>query len=195
MTTSTHADADTIRLSPSRKFALIASALAFTLLYLSVEFIGAPLASSDLPLPNDPVTDTRAWFGANAVAATVMALFQALSVTGLHCFAITLRGSAADETQGAAVDQARRWALLATALMYLASACNWVLAAVASEASLDAVSVLRSVNFIAGGTAHVLALGLFVWVAARASWFGRGHRVLAGTVLVCGILSVSSIVV
>jgi hypothetical protein len=195
MTTSTLSGTSTVTLSRGRKAALLIAALAFTLLYLSVDLVGAPLASTELPLPNDPVADTRAWFDANALAATVMALLHALSVTALLVFTATLHGSATTEAQRTAVDRARPWAWLAVGLIYLASVCNLVLAAVASDASLDAVSVLRSANFIAGGTAHVLALGLFVWFAAQAPWFGRSHRILAWVVLISGVLSISSIVV
>ena len=51
--------------------------------------------------------------------------------------------------------------------MVLSSATSWLLAAIATDASLDTVAALRTFNFITGGTAHVVTLGLFVWLASR----------------------------
>jgi hypothetical protein len=69
------------------------------------------------------------------------------------------------------------------------------LAAVASGASLGAVAVLREANFIGGGTAHVVALGLFAFLTSREGGFGRPVRVLSGVALVACMLSLSSLFV
>jgi hypothetical protein len=45
-------------------------------------------------------------------------------------------------------------------------------------ASLEAVSVLRTGTFIAGGTAHVLALGVFVTLVSRLPTTSKPVRVL-----------------
>ena len=79
--------------------------------------------------------------------------------------------------------------------MVLSSAASWLLTAVASDASLDTVSVLRTLSFIAGGTAHVVALGVDVWLASRGGGFGRGVRGLAWVALVVSVASLVSLVV
>lgn len=63
--------------------ALIASAVGFMLIYLLVGVISSNLASSALPLPNDPVATTRTWFADNQAAAVMTGVLQFLSVCSL----------------------------------------------------------------------------------------------------------------
>jgi len=79
--------------------------------------------------------------------------------------------------------------------MALSSALSFALAALAPTASLDVVSTLRTANFIAGGTAHVLALGLFALLASRIPGYGRGVRVLAWVAAVPAVASLVSLIV
>jgi hypothetical protein len=95
----------------------------------------------------------------------------------------------------AAIGSAKLWGLLAVALMALSSVLSFALAALAPSASLDTVSTLRTVNFIAGGTAHVVTLGLFVLLASRITGFGRGLRVLACVAAVPSVVSLISLFV
>jgi hypothetical protein len=93
------------------------------------------------------------------------------------------------------VPRARPWGLAAAALMIVSSICAWTLAAVAPDASLGTVDLLRTTNFIAGGTAHVVAIGVFVFIGSRTGGFGRGLRALAVVALVISVLSLSSLLV
>jgi len=175
-----------------RGYGLIAAAAAFVLLYLATDFGASNLASSALPLPNDPAGEVRAWFADNQLAAVMMGVTQLLSVVGLAAFAVGLPGVAGTLAQAVAAERARAWGLLAAALMMLASVLAWILAALAPSASVDTVSMLRTSNFIAGGTAHVLALGIFVWLASRMPGFGKPVRVLAYVAVVPAVLSLTS---
>jgi hypothetical protein len=141
-------------------------------------------AASALPLPNDPASHVRDWFADNQLAAIVMSASQAVSVLFLAAFVLLLR-----------VPRARPFGLFAVGLMLVSSACAWTLAAVAPEASLDTVDLLRTSNFVTGGTAHVLTLGLFAFVASRTRGFGRPVRILATVALVVCVLSLSSLLV
>ena len=177
-----------------RGYGLIAAAAVFVLLYLATDFVTPNLASSSLPLPNDPVGEARAWFADNQLAAVMMGVTQFLSVLGLAAFAAGLPGVAGTPAQAEAAERARPWGLLAAALMMLSSVLACLLAALAPTASVDTVSMLRTSNFIAGGTAHVLALGIFVWLASRMPGFGKPVRVLAWVAVVPAVLSLSSLI-
>ena len=172
---------------------LIAAAVGFVLLYLATDFVTPNFASSTLPLPNDPVADVRDWYADNQLAAVLMGVTQFLSVSSLAVFVTRLPGVVRTVAQQVAAERARIWGLAAVALMMLSSALAWLLAAMAPSASLDTVSVLRTSNFIAGGTAHVLALGVFVLLAARMPGFGKPVRVLAYVAAVVSVLSLSSL--
>jgi hypothetical protein len=151
---------------------------------LMTDIITPMFASSSLPLPNDPTTQVRSWFSENQLAAVLMGASQVLSVSSLAAFVHTAGGP-----------RSRPWGFAAVACMLVSSACAWVLAGVAAASSLSTVDALRSVNFVAGGTAHVLALGVFVLIASRAAPFGRPLRVLARVAVVVCALSVSSLLV
>lgn len=176
-----------------RGYGLIVAAAVFVLLYLATDFVTPSLASSSLPLPNDPVGEARAWFADNQLAAVMMGVTQLLSVLGLAAFATGLPRVAGTRSQTEVAERARPWGLLAVALMMLSSVLAWLLAAVAPSASVDTVSMLRTANFMAGGTAHVLALGIFVWLASRMPGFGKPVRVLAWVAVVPAVLSLTSL--
>jgi len=161
---------------------LLLSALGFLLFYVAVSFITPAFADSALPLPDDPTAEARAWFVENPFAAVMIGVCQVASVACLAGFV-------------SALGRARRWGYAAVALMVLSSAASWLLTAVAPDASLDTVSVLRTLSFIAGGTAHVVALGVYVWLASRGGGFGRGVRGLAWVALVSSVASLISLVV
>jgi hypothetical protein len=172
--------------------ALILGAVGFVLLYFSADFVVPNLASSALPLPDASSTEARAWFAGNRLAAVMLGICQFLSVLALAVFVTRLSGIARLIRRPAST--ATRWGLAAVALMMLASVCMWLLAAVAPSASLGAVAALRTGNFIAGGTAHVLALGVFAVLASRTVGMSKPVRVLSYVAAVPAVLSVVSLV-
>lgn len=123
----------------------------------------------------------RDWYADNQLAAAMIGVSQMLSVCCLGAFAVLLPGTARSSAQTATLRRARRWGLVAMALMMLSSVLGWLLAAIASDAALGAVSVLRTANFVAGGPAHVATLAIFVWLASRTPGFGKPVRILRGT--------------
>lgn len=122
---------------------------------------------------------TQRWFADNPLAAVMIGVCQLLSVACLGGFAVSLRQGAATAGQVHAARKAMPWGLLAVACMALSSLLGWLLAAFAADASLDTVATLRTASFIAGGTAHVIALGIFVLLASRIPGFGKPVRVFA----------------
>jgi hypothetical protein len=173
-----------------RAATLVAAALGFVLLYFSTDFVVPNVASSALPLPDAPVDEARAWFAENPLAATLVALTQFASVSCLAVFVGAWRRTVDTPRRR----QVARWGLAAVAAMMLSSVFGWLLAALASTASLDTVEVLRTGNFIAGGTAHVLLLGVFVLAASRGTHATRPVRALAWIAVAPAVLSLTSLV-
>ena len=172
---------------------LIAAADGFLVFYLATAFL-PNLASSPLPLPDDPTEQARAWYAENGLAAALTGVAQFLSVVCLGVFVVGLVAVSRTAGQRSAARAARPWGLAAVALMVLSSVLGWVLTAVAADASLGTVSALRTANFITGGTAHVVALGIFVLLASRIPGFGKGVRVFAYVAAVPALVSLVSLV-
>ena len=176
-----------------RRWTLVAFAAGFLLLYLTADFVVANLASSTMPLPDASADVTQRWFADNPSAAVMIGVCQLLSVTCLGGFAVSLRQGAATAGQVHAARKATPWGLLAVACMALSSLLGWLLTAFAAGASLDTVAALRTASFIAGGTAHVIALGVFVLLASRIPGFGKPVRVFAIVAAVPAIASLVSL--
>jgi hypothetical protein len=79
--------------------------------------------------------------------------------------------------------------------MVVSCVLAWGMAAFAGSVSADTLGVLRTANFITGGTAHVAALGVFVLLTAKAGGFGKGIRVFAWIAFVPAVASVISLVI
>lgn len=174
---------------------LILAAIGFMLLYFAADFVAPNLASSALPMPNAPIAEARAWFAENQLAAAMLGAVQFLSVSALAVFVVKLRTHlATSPLQAAGVSRSTPWGLAAVALMMLSSVLMWLLGALAAGASPDVVSVLRTANFVAGGTAHVLALGVFVILTSRLPGTSKPIRVLGYIAAVPAVLSVISLV-
>ena len=176
-----------------RRWTLVAFAAGFLLLYLAADFVVANLASSTMPLPDASADLTQRWFADNPSAAVMIGACQLLSVTCLGGFAVSLRQGAATAGQVHAARKAMPWGLLAVACMALSGLLGWLLTAFAAGASLDTVAALRTASFIAGGTAHVIALGVFVLLASRIPGFGKPVRVFAIVAAVPAIASLVSL--
>jgi hypothetical protein len=176
-----------------RRWGLVAFAAGFLLLYLTADFVVANLASSVPPLPNASADVTQRWFADNPLAAVMIGACQLLSVAFLGDFAVSLRQSAATAGQVHAARKATPWGMLAVACMALSSLLGWLLTAFATDASLSTVATLRTASFIAGGTAHVIALGIFVLLASRIPGFGKPVRVFATIAAVPAIASLISL--
>jgi hypothetical protein len=176
-----------------RRWALVAFAAGFLLLYLTADFVVANLASSAMPLPNASADETQRWLADNPLAAVMIGVCQLLSVACLGGFAVSLRRGAATTGQVHASRKATPWGLLAVACMAMSSLLGWLLTALATDLSLNTVATLRTASFIAGGTAHVVALGIFVLLASRIPGFSKPVRVFAIVAAVPAIASLVSL--
>lgn len=147
---------------------LAAAAAGYVSLYLVTELVVPNLASSSLPAPDAPAADVRAWYAENPlVVATVgAALIDAAGCLGWFVSGFT-RANGRTAVQSAAAHRASAWGFAAMALLIGSSALDWLLAVVAEDAPLSMVAALRTTADVAGGAAHVLALGVFVLLAAR----------------------------
>jgi hypothetical protein len=177
-----------------RRWLLVVFAIGFLVLYLGSDFFVPNLASGSMPLPNAPAGQTQAWFADNPAAAVLLGVCQLLSVTCLGVFAVLLRRTASTPAQVTTARRATPWALIAVCGMALSSLLAWILAAAAPSASLGTVAALRTASFIAGGTAHVVALGIFVLLAARIPGFGKAVRVFAVVAATPALVSLVSLV-
>ncbi len=174
---------------------LVLGALGFVLFYLATDLATQGLANAPLPLPNAPAGEAYTWFVENRAAGFVLGLLQLLSVSALAVFVIRLRTAVRSPAQVSAADRARPFGLAAVALMAVSTLLSWVIAAFAPSMSADTVAAIRTAGFIAGGTAHVVALGLFVFLASRIPGLSRSVRVFGVVAVVPAVLSLVSLVV
>jgi hypothetical protein len=192
MSANAHPDSTTTQTAPRAAGtgrSLLAASLGFILFYLAVDNLGGLFAHTKLPLPNSAAVDAQAWYMQNGLSAVVSAALQLLSVLCLGAFAATLRRA------GRIADKQVRWAYLAVGMMVVSCVLSWLMAAFAGSVSADTVGVLRTANFITGGTAHVAALGVFVLLTSKAGGFGKGIRVFAWVAFVPAVASVISLVI
>jgi hypothetical protein len=155
------------------------SGLGFVVLFLVGAVVSNVAASEVFPRPGDRVADVQAYFADNQGVTEVLALSQAGSAACLAVFAgvvaVAIRRRAVDGSPEAA------WCLagggLAAALLLFSAVVVWALSRQPVVASAAAVGALHRVAFAAGGTGHVVPLGILVGAASiaalRSGWHGR----------------------
>lgn len=167
----------------------LAGAAGYVLTYLVSDPISSSFASGPAPQPNVSGEVMRAWIIENSLASAVQAGMMLLSVAFLALFV----GAVAAITRPVG-GSARQWAtgagVAAVAGMVVSCALGWVLAALASDMTPDTVTMVRTANFIAGGTAHVAFLGLFALAASRVPGMSKPVRVFA---IVLAVIAVGSL--
>ena len=160
--------------------------------YLAVSPVSGALADRPLPLPGSPAAEVAAYYAANPLAATAMAVLQIVSVA---CFAVFVAGlgPALRATGGAWLS---RVGYLSTAAMVISCALSVTLTAVATSATDTTVEVLRQAGFYAGGVVNVVTLGVFVAGSAlllgRERLFGAPTRwfgLVSGGIAMLSVLS------
>lgn len=172
----------------------IAAACGFALFFVIGILVTPTLASSALPLPNAPADEARTWFVENQLAAIMTGVLQVLSGAWLAVFVTRVKRIACTPEQMVAVSRATPWGLVAVALVVLSSVFAWVLVALAPTASVETVAMLRTANFISGGTGHVVTLGVFALLASRIPGMTQLVRVLAYVAAVPAVLSLSPLI-
>lgn len=103
----------------------------------------------------------------DAVAVAANAAVLLLSVGGLVIFVQSANRMLAPRS-GQHTSWGQRCGLLAATALTLSSMLSIVLAATAFTMSAGTAAWLQYASFITGGVAHVVGLGLYVWLTGRA---------------------------
>ena len=172
-------------------------ATLFLGVYLLVSPIAGAASTGTLPLPGSPAGDVHDYLAANTTASLLTGLLQLLSGIGLAIVVagpLTRRATAdAERTPKRTLASVAGW--VAVAAIVSSAALSIVLSAIASTATTETVSVVRSFNFTLGGVVHVVTLGLFVLLAVatvrRHSTPVRIVGWIAGVLAVLSLLSVA----
>ncbi|MFW6599041.1 hypothetical protein ACQBAU_01025 [Propionibacteriaceae bacterium Y2011] len=175
--------------------AMAVGAIGFVGLYLARDLIIGPLQSGPAPLPTASGDELLAWLRDNPLAQVVGAAVQFVSVAFLALFATAVgrMGGTYAQTRAARTAMIIGW--LAAGLMILSSVMSWVLVGIAPTVGVEVAEGLRTANFIAGGTAHVVALGVFVLATVRIPGVSKPLRVFGWIAAAPAVLSLVSLLV
>ncbi len=172
----------------------------FAVFFIASLVLGGALASDSLPLPGAPATEVAGYFTESRTAVLVSGLLQVLSAISLSVFALCIvafvRRMAGE--MGALPGLTLGGGAFAAVFLLASALLAWVLALTAAGLGLDLVSTLRDLNFLFGGGAHVVSLGLFVGAtsiaALRAKTLPRWIPWLGIVAAALSILSLTSLV-
>jgi hypothetical protein len=174
---------------------LILAATLFLAAYLAADAVSSQFADSQMPQPNVDGATALDWYRRNGVAVTIQAGLQVVSVVGLATLVWVLRWLQGGRGPATTTRAATLAGLLAVLLMLASSLLAWIMVASADTLSVESFVTLRTAGFVAGGTAHVVCLGLFVLLASRAPAISRPIRVLAIVAAVPALASPVSLIV
>lgn len=174
--------------------------ILFAVFFITGGVLGGVLASGSLPLPGAPAAEVADYYTENRTAVLVSGLFQVFSASSLFVFALCVASfviRSAGE-RGVLSGLALGGGTSAAIFLLVSALLGWVLTVTAAGLGLDLVSTLRDLNFLFGGVAHVVSLGLFVGVtsiaALRAKALPRWIFWLGTLVAALSILSLTSLV-
>ena len=176
------------------------SGVLFAAFFIASLVLGGVLASGPLPLPGAPAADVARYFTESRAAVLVAGLLQVLSAVSLFVFvapvAAFVRRIAGERR--APPRLASGGGALAAVSLLVSALLGWVLALTAASLELNLVGTLRSLNFLTGGVAHVVSLGLFVGAtsiaALRAEALPRWILWLGLVAAALSILSLASLI-
>lgn len=146
------------------------------------------LADSPFPMPDAPAARTADYYEGNATVLAVGGVLQGLSAVALLVF---VRYVAAFARRVAGKGDAlprmvAGFGVLAAGFLLASALFSGTLVLVAPDGNQSLVGALRDLNFLSGGVAHVVSLGLFVGAASVAAegdfprWTRRLGIVAAG---------------
>ncbi len=167
---------------------LALSGLLFVALFIVGLVLVGVLATSPFPMPNAPVAQTADFYEETAAALLAGGVLQVLSAVALLVFAryvAVFVSRVADGGDGLARTVSGSGAL-AAAFLLASAVFSGTLVLVAGGGEPSLVGTMRYANFVAGGTLHVAALGLFVGSASIAA---RRTKALPRWVFWLGILA------
>jgi hypothetical protein len=175
--------------------------LLFAACYFAADFLRNALTSEPLPLPSASVEEAARYFDGSRPAVLVVGVCQILSAIALFVFAgcVVNMVRRAQGEGGTLFSLTRVGGILAAALLLICGTLGMVLVPVALSGNLDLLGIVRTVNFLTGGTLHVASLGIFIGAASLAA---RRTKALPSwicwlgiVVAVVGILSLASVFV
>ena len=143
----------------------------FAAFFIGGGVLSGMLTSASLPLPGAPAAEVARYFTESQTAVLVLGLFQVLSAISLSVFAASVTAFArriAGERH-ALIGLTSVGGAMAALFLLVSALLGWALALGASGLGLDLVGTLRNLNFLSGGVAHVVSLGLFVGAASIAA--------------------------
>ena len=143
----------------------------FVALFIAELVLVGLLATSPFPMPDTPATLTADYYQENAAALVAGGVLQGLAAGALlvfaRCVAAFVRRDAGEGDRPARI--VAGFGVLAAGLLATSAVISGTLVLVAGGGDLSLVGGLRSLNFLAGGTLHVAALGIFVGSASIAA--------------------------
>jgi hypothetical protein len=175
--------------------------ILFAACYFAADFLRNALTSAPLPLPGAAVEEAARYFDGSRTAVLVVGVCQILSAIALFVFAGCVVNMVRDAQGegGTLFSLTRVGGTLSAALLLICGILGMVLVPVAASGNLDLLGIVRTVNFLTGGTLHVASLGIFIGAASLAA---RRTKALPSwicwlgiVVAVIGILSLASVFV
>lgn len=136
----------------------------FALAFLAGDVVRGALATGTLPLPSAPAEAFARYALQNGSASLGVAICQGVSALALLAFSlhVSARVLPASRQGGKLKSFASEAGAVAAGLLLICAVLGAVLVAVAGTGNLGVINVLRQANFLAGGTLHVAALGVFI---------------------------------
>ena len=151
------------------------SGVLFAAFFIVGDFLRGALATGALPLPGAPAAEVARYVADNRAAILAVGVVQILSAIALFVFAgcvvsVVRRAPGAGEMLPGLT---RTGGILAAALLLASALLSLALIPIAAGGDLALVGTVRTLNFLSGGTFHVVALGLFAGAASLAAHRSR----------------------
>lgn len=164
----------------------LAGAIVFPASYFLVDVVANP---GKIPMPDATADEVYNYAVTHASSVALTGVMQLISVIGLAVFVHSVRrviGSDGRKGWGHTAGFA------AVTMMCLSVLTMFGSALFAADMSAGTVSTIRTVGFITGGVAHVLALGAYVWLT-REGHPAKGVRIFGMVAAVPAFLSITSL--
>lgn len=155
-------------LSRSSGLSQALSGILFPVFFSLGDVLRARLATLPLPLPSASAAEAARYFTESRTAVIAVTVCQILAALALFTFAGSVFGAIRRE-RGALPGLARIGGIASAALLLVCGGLGLALVPVAAGGDLGLVGTVRTLNFLAGGTFHIAALGLFTGAGSLAA--------------------------
>src|ERR1700738_5366402 len=154
---------------------LVILAVIFTGLFVgSVVGVGAATGGAPFPSPYDPIATLSSYLSAHHQALVIAAFLQFAAAIPLAIFAAAASARLHHlgiRAPGATIAQVGD--VLASAMLLVSAACQWVLAQPGIRDNLGVARAFQDLAFLTGGPGHVVPLGLLIAGIAVVAAFGH----------------------